>query len=239
MKKCCLNCAFCARYKDAPPVSLTDAERKQALSGNFDFVGKEQKALKEWQEQYKKNYEDLAQGKYHDQLGGPRVLEILTRANNPDDFTMMRFPDPIVQLFGMPDYPVAPYKDYLVCWHKLWNFENKENELSSLNKKNKCLFFYPYDRKGNKSFEGCEKEREALLAKSRFTATNWLVVLGIFVTILIFAIQTWNNRQVDFRPKLSKTKENHIQEQPFKIDKNTANTFPTKVESKGSKNGSN
>ena len=34
-----------------------------------------------------------------------------------------------------------------------------------------------------------------MLAKSRFMTTNWLVILGIFVTILIFAIQTWNNRQ--------------------------------------------
>jgi uncharacterized membrane protein len=57
------------------------------------------------------------------------------------------------------------------------------------------MFFYPHNKKGNKSFEGCEKEREALLAKSRFMTTNWLVILGIFVTILIFAIQTWNNRQ--------------------------------------------
>lgn len=201
MKKCCLNCVFCSRYKDAPLNALTNEERKQAFCGNFNFIGKEQREQKEWQKQYRQHYQDLSQCKYHDQLGGPRVLEILTEANNPDDFTMMHFPDPIVQLFGMPDYPIAPYKDYLVCWHKLWNFENKENELSSLKKKNKCLFFYPYNRKGNKSFEGCEKEREALLAKSRFTATNWLVILGIIVTILIFAIQKWDNRRIETQPE--------------------------------------
>lgn len=238
MKKCCLNCAFCARYKDAPPVFLTDEERKQALSGNFDFVGKEQRALKEWQNQYKKNYTDLAQGKYHDQLGGPRVLEILTRANNPNDFTSMHFPDPVVQLFEMPDYPTAPYQDYLLCWHKLWNFQGKEDLFPTLKNKNKCLFFYPYNQKGNKSFDGCEKEREALLAKSRFTTTNWLVILGIFVTILIFAIQTWSNKQVDQQPKPPKV-ESHTQIQPPQINKNIANTPPDKVKSKGSKNGSN
>jgi hypothetical protein len=33
------------------------------------------------------------------------------------------------------------------------------------------------------------------LAKGRFATTNWLVILGIFVTILIFAIQTLGSKQ--------------------------------------------
>lgn len=192
MKKCCLNCVFCARYINNLTNTLTDEERKQAFLGNFDFVGKEQRAQKTWQLQYKKIYEDLSRGVYHDKLGGPRVLEILTSANNPNDFRIMSFPNPIIEMFNLPPYPDAPYQDFLVCWHNLWNFQGKEQEFSSLNQKNKCLFFYPYNQKGHKSFEGCEKEREALLAKSRFTIANWLVIWGIFVTILIFAVQKFS-----------------------------------------------
>lgn len=191
MKQCCLNCAFCARCVNNSLNFLTNDERKQALADNFDFIGKEQRIRKEWQKQYKQIYEDLRKGKYDKRLGGgPRVLDILTEANNPDDFTQMKFPDPIIEIFQLAPYPDAPYNDYLVCWHELWNLKNKENEYSSLKEKNKCLFFYPYDRKGNKSFEGCEKERVALLNRHNFTITNWLVILGIVVSIVIYILQT-------------------------------------------------
>ena len=191
MKQCCLNCAFCARCVNNSLNFLPHDERKQALANNFDFIGKGQRAQKEWQKQYKQIYEDLRKGKYNKQLGGgSRVLDILTSANNPDDFTKMKFPDPIIEIFQLPPYPDAPYNDYLVCWHELWNFKNKENECPSLKQKNKCLFFYSYDKKGNKSFEGCEKERIALLNRHNFTITNWLVILGIAVSIVIYILQS-------------------------------------------------
>jgi predicted negative regulator of RcsB-dependent stress response len=38
--------------------------------------------------------------------------------------------------------------------------------------------------------------------------TNCLVILGIFVTILIFAIQTWNSRQTIQTQEVVTTKEN-------------------------------
>lgn len=193
MKQCCLNCAFCARCVNNSLNFLPHDERKQAWGNNFNFIGKEQRAQKEWQKQYKQIYEDICKGKYHQQLGGgSRVLDILSQSDRPDDLAIINPQNPIIQLFGLPPYPMAPYNDYLLCWHELWNFKNKESEYSSLKEKNKCLFFYPYDRKRNKSFEGCEKEREALLTKNRFITTNWLVILGIFVTILIFAIQKFD-----------------------------------------------
>lgn len=196
MKKCCLNCAFCARYIDNSANALTEEEHKQALAGNFDFIGKEQRAQKEWQAQYTKIYTDLSRGVYHEKLGGGRnVMEILTHSSRPDDFPGIWYPNAIVETFGMPVCPQAPRQDFLGCVHDLWNFQGKEKEFPTLNNKNDCLFFYPYNKKGNKSFEGCEKEREALLAKSRFITTNWLVILSIFVTILIFAIQTLGTKQ--------------------------------------------
>lgn len=189
MKKCCLNCAFCARYINNSANSLTAEEHAQALKGNLDFVGKEQKAKKEWQLRYKQIYDDLSAGKYHDKLGGMNVLEILERANNPDDFTVTHFPDPITELFGLPPYPDAPFQDFLLCMQDLWNFKDKKNDFSSLNQKNKCLFFYPYNRKGNKSFEGCEKERVALQNINQFRITNILVIFGIIVSIFIYFLQ--------------------------------------------------
>lgn len=186
MKKCCLNCAFCARYINNSANSLTVEEHTQALAGNFDFIGKEQRARKEWQLRYKRIYDDLRTGKYNDKLGGMNVLEILMHANNPDDFTEMHIPDPIIERFELPSYPDAPYQDFLACVQDLWSFKNKTNDFSGLNKKNKCLFFYPYNRKGNKSFEACEKERSASQDKRRFEITNWLVILGIGISILTY-----------------------------------------------------
>lgn len=214
MKKCCVNCAFCLRTKDygCSPLRdpskrfvysiLNDEERKKAFSGDFNFVGSEIKARIDWEKQYNQIIDNMKKGMYNEQLGGPTVLELLTNVPNN------RISQKIVDLFRLPQLPEAPDADYLSCWHNLWNFKDKEKELSTLNDKNDCLFFYPYNKKGNKSFEGCEKEREALLAKSRFMTTNCLVILGIFVTILIFAIQTWNSRQTIQTQEVVTTKEN-------------------------------
>lgn len=216
MKKCCLNCAFCARYINNSANSLTAEEHAQALKGNLDFVGKEQKAKKEWQLRYKQIYDDLSAGKYHDKLGGMNVLEILERANNPDDFTVTHFPDPITELFGLPPYPDAPFQDFLLCMQDLWNFKDKKNDFSSLNQKNKCLFFYPYNRKGNKSFEGCEKERVALQNINQFRITNILVIFGIIVSIFIYFLQRNDSSKI-----IAPTSEKSI----IKIE-NTSNIAP-------------
>lgn len=215
MKKCCVNCAFCLRKKeklifngrdwlnDVSSNIFTDEERQKAFSGDFNFVGSEIKARIAWEKQYNQIIDNMKKGMYHDQLGGGRnVLELLQNTSHNS------ISQDIIYLFGLSQPPEAPNEDYLSCWHNLWNFKDKKDELSTLNKKNDCLFFYPYNKKGNKSFEGCEKEREALLAKSRFMTTNWLVILGIFVTILIFAIQTWNNRQSNPQQEIVIIKEN-------------------------------
>lgn len=202
MKKCCVNCAFCLRTKDygCSPLRdpskrfvysiLNDEERKNALKNNFDFLGEEIRKRIEWEAQYNQILDNMKKGMYHDQLGGGRnVLELLQNTSHNS------ISQDIIYLFGLSQPPEAPDADYLSCWHNLWNFKDKKDEFSALNQKNDCLFFYPYNKKGNKSFEGCEKERKALLSKSRYTTTNTLVILGILVTILIFAIQKWDSRQ--------------------------------------------
>ncbi len=201
MKKCCVNCAFCLRTKDyrySPirnPVNrfvygiLNDEERKKALSNNFDFLGEEIRKRIKWEAQYNQILDNMKKGMYHEQLGGSVVLELLTNTSND------RISQRIIDVFGLPQPPESPDADYLSCWHNLWDFKDKKDEFSALNQKNDCLFFYSYNKKGNKSFEGCEKERKALLSKSRYMTTNTLVILGILVTIIIFAIQKWDNRQ--------------------------------------------
>lgn len=211
MKKCCVNCAFCLRTKDYGHNStnrfiygiLDNEERKNALNNNFDFLKAEIKKRAEWKAQYNQILDNMKKGMYSEHLGGGRnVLELLTHESmHQGQYTLF-------SIFGMPQRPDAPDADYLSCWHNLWNFKDKKDDFSILNQKNDCLFFYPYNKKGNKSFEGCEKEREALLAKSRFITTNGLVILGIFVTIIIFAIQTWNNYQSNLQQEIVTAEEN-------------------------------
>lgn len=201
MKKCCLNCAFCLRKKeklifnsrglvnDVSSKIFTDEERQKAFLGDFNFVGSEIKARNDWEKQYYQIIDSMKKGMYNGQLGGPQVLELLQHSSR--GMALQK----IIELFGLPQPPESPDADYLSCWHNLWDFKDKKDEFSALNQKNDCLFFYPYNKKGNKSFEGCEKEREALLSKSRYTTTNTLVILGILVTIIIFAIQKWDSRQ--------------------------------------------
>lgn len=216
MKKCCANCAFCARYINNSANSLTTEEHTQAIAGNFDFVGKKQRIQKAWQSSYKKIYSDLSAGKYNKQFGGMNVLEILEHANNPDDFTITHFPDSITECFRLPPYPDAPYQDFLICMQDLWNFKDKKNDFSSLNQKNKCLFFYPYDKKGNKSFDGCEKERVALQNINQFRITNILVIFGIIVSIFIYFLQRNDSSKI-----IAPTSEKSI----IKIE-NTSNIAP-------------
>ena len=201
MKKCCLNCAFCLKKKeklifnsrglvnDVSSKIFTDEERQKAFLGDFNFVGSEIKARNDWEKQYYQIIDSMKKGVYNGQLGGPQVLELLQHSSRG------MASQKIIELFGLPQPPESPDADYLSCWHNLWDFKDKKDEFSALNQKNDCLFFYPYNKKGNKSFEGCEKERKALLSKSRYMTTNTLVILGILVTIIIFAIQKWDSRQ--------------------------------------------
>ena len=199
MKKCCLNCAFCIRCIDKTSYNmlalkptndditriLTNEERKQAFTGNFEFIGKEIRIQKVWEAQYEQMLDNMKKGMYHQQLGrGPQVLELLAQ----NSMSINKYS--LSSVFGMSPHSDAPDDDYLKCWHDLWNFiDNKDDDLKTLCKKNECLFFYPYNKKGNKSFNGCEKERVALQSQSRFRITNWLVILGIIVTIVTFFLQ--------------------------------------------------
>lgn len=191
MKKCCLNCAFCVHYKkktiqnglqfynqDTAAI-LSSEERNLAFTDNFEFIGREIKSQKLWENEYYQKLDNLKKGAYNHIIGGPTVLDLLEKEEH------YRGHFPLTSEFRMSPRPSAPDVDYLACWHDLWNSQNKEIELCSLKKKSKCLFFYPYTRKGNKSFKGCEKEREALLDLKHFNITNTLVIAGIIISIII------------------------------------------------------
>ncbi len=193
MKKTCLNCAFCMRCQDkhiwtgANFVSndtqalLTPPERAQAQKGDFSFIGAEKRAQNAWIEKYNQNLDALKQGRFNRIFGGPVVLELLQAKEVVS--TINGNPFPLREQFNMPECPAAPDADYMECWHKQWGPLSDEQDLASLNQPTKCFFFYPYTRKGNKTFDGCEKEREAALSAKRFCITNWLVIIGILATI--------------------------------------------------------
>ena len=197
MRKCCLNCVFCIHHKEKLVNNglhfyhnniesiLSSDERKQAFIDNFNFIGQEIKEKRAWEMEYNQKLDDLKNGIYNSILGGPKVLDLLMKEETHKGCFYL------ANEFGMSSYPDAPDADYLACWHKLWNFRNNEKELTSLKNKCKCLFFYPYNRKENKSFEGCEKERVALLDQKHFAITNALVIAGIIVTILIYFLQKY------------------------------------------------
>ena len=194
MKKCCLNCAFCMRCKEYTHFNgtqfyssdtkelLAQPEREKAYKNDFSFLGAEKKRQQEWDSEYNKKVETLKSGALNDIVGGPRILELLVSATTLNDKYAL------ADKFGMPKRPDAPNEDYMSCWHDLWNFNQDDKLLNSLNDETKCLFFFPHNKKGNKSFKGCEKERVALQDKNRFTITNTLVVAGIVVTIIVAVI---------------------------------------------------
>lgn len=194
MKKCCLNCAFCMRckkytrfngtqfYSDDSKELLTLSEREKAYKNDFSFLGAEKKKRQEWDDEYNRKVDALKSGALNNTVGGSRILELLTLASTAVD----RFS--LADKFQMPKRPDAPDEDYMSCWHDLWDFSQDDKLLNTLNDETKCLFFFPYNKKGNKSFNGCEKERVALQDKNRFTVTNTLVVAGIVVTIIAAVI---------------------------------------------------
>lgn len=197
MKHSCINCAFCIHcqnkitlvessiFQDKKEKLLTDDERKSAKENNFSFIGLAKRKQKEWLERYDQKIDDLKKGKYNHIIGGPQVLEMLLQNDMASRLTpgySNRYP--LRDTFGMEPIPQAPDQDYLACWHDLWNFEKEPEKYSSINNKNKCLFFYPYTQKGNKSFEGCEKERQARLSLDRFYKTNIFVGIGILLTFI-------------------------------------------------------
>lgn len=162
---------------------LMETERSQAQNEDFSFIGAEKKAQDIWKQKYDRFLTQLAQG---NSLRGPRALELLLQEPNVSPGGKRTYA--LKDFFNMGDMPVAPDIDYMLCWHKQWGPETDPQQLAQLNQPNKCFFFYPYTKKGNKSFDGCEKEREAALAANRFKVTNGLVIGGILATVCSMAL---------------------------------------------------
>ena len=208
IKKTCINCVFCVRCKqfvarnfsDFIPhditLSLSSEEHQKAKEKDFSFLEKEKREQDIWIQAYNENLDKLKKGYYNSRWGNQNVLELLLKSQEA-----LSIADgnsyPLAKSFGMSECPQAPQKDYLYCWHNFWNCDNNDVKLSTLNDKNKCLFFYPYTQKGNKSFEGCEKERQAKLNQNHFYITSFLVILGIVIafatSMMIYSCQLRDN----------------------------------------------
>ncbi len=233
MKKCCLNCAFCIRnkntwisnfgvdsYWDPEECELSIEEREKIKNNDVSFVGAAKKEKEKWVKEYNERIE--AEDNYINSC-----LSSLNKENNETVFSSKqrrealsifgneKYPDS--ERLGMGKCPEAPDKDYLSCWHDFWNFQDNEPELATLKEKNKCQFFFSYDKKGKRSFKACEKERVASLDKKRFYVTNLLVILGIFASIIIYQLQKTDGEQT-----LSFVQNGleHIQKQETEIKNN-------------------
>ena len=214
MKKCCLNCTFCLRKKeklifngrdwlnDVSSNIFTDEERQKAFSGDFNFVGSEIKSRIDWEKQYNQIIDNMKKGMYNGQLGGPQVLELLQYSSRG------MASQKIIELFGLQQPPEAPDTDYLSCWHNLWDFKDKEHDFSGLDKKNECLFFYPYTKKGNKSFEGCEKvKNRKFLHKSGIFCTKKAQSCTIFAQRFSrFVFGYFQNGKTHFKTKKERSR---------------------------------
>lgn len=191
MKKTCLNCAFCMRCQDKhiwigtncvsndTQALLTPSERGQAQKGDFSFIGKAKQLQNEWKQKYNFLLQALVEGR---SLKGPQALELLIKEKDVSPGGERTYA--LKNVFNMGEMPSAPEADYMACWHKQWGPLSDKQDLANLNQPTKCFFFYPYTYKGNKSFDGCEKERDAALSAKRFCITNWLVIGGILATIV-------------------------------------------------------
>lgn len=157
---------------------LSAEEREKAYKNDFSFLGSEKKKQQVWDDEYNRKIDALKKGALNDVIGGPAVLELLMLESTYSGKY------PLASKFQMSQRPDAPEDEYLSCWHDLWIFKQDDTLLHTLNNKTKCPFFFSYNKKGNKSFDGCEKERVALQDKNRFIITNLLVIAGIIVTII-------------------------------------------------------
>lgn len=165
---------------------LMETERSQAQNEDFSFIGAEKRIQATWIQEYNQKLDALKKGMFNSKIGGRMALELLQAQSTISKIEGN--PYPLREQFGLPPCPSAPNEDYLSCWHKQWGPETDPQQLAQLNQPNKCFFFYPYTKKGNKSFDGCEKEREAALAANRFKVTNGLVIGGILATVCSMAL---------------------------------------------------
>ena len=76
---------------------------------------------------------------------------------------------------GMSERPCAPNYDFISCFEKGWSENRDRNEKKDLRFliKHKCPFYFSYKKKGYKTLETCQKQRDHNKESFRFLITNF------------------------------------------------------------------
>lgn len=211
-KKSCLTCAFCMRnrgYFDSSLLNInhnwsydersaTKEEREKFLVGNFSIIGERIRQYKEWDKQYKeaenkynKEYENQ-QKNLKKTLGFSIPLNPLSvcRMSN-QSYLKNTISQEELNLLGINDPPEnVPEYDRLACWQEQWTEKDITNDTINEQRNNlktkHCDFYFPYNKKGNMSFEACEKQRQENIEKSRFLQS--VILYPIITGLIVWAI---------------------------------------------------
>jgi hypothetical protein len=241
-KRNCLSCAFCLRNKkykkqfitnNGISQFLTKKERLMATSGDFDFFKEERNKIEEWEIIFNQKREELdrkewdqirlkADEAFKDNKLYKNIKHLLSKNDNNKNYTKCRIvyqdnsvPENELKELGLEPCPPIPDKDYLFCWHEQWN-ENKNPELipkrADLTNR-KCQFYFPFDKKGDKTLEACEKERGSNLDHSRFLITCGLTILAII------GLQTMINwfSNIDFKKNIINVRKNTVKQKQIEL----------------------
>ena len=171
--KCCRSCAFmvCNEWRNgflsAPghqrQESATAAFRSAVLHGSLTLIGQR---LRDWDE-YAERYR-IAELQHAPGEAYLRGLSLSPFASY-DKW----------EEYGLPEPPVRPPADeWLSCWHAQWTEGRVRADAvcpTFLNS-HSCDFYFPFDRKGKRDLDGCEKQRVHELDKGRY-------VLNVIITV--------------------------------------------------------
>jgi hypothetical protein len=191
----CLTCTFCTRNKDTwlsnfykPELSrwrrvqetLNVSERMALRKGEDDFIGREIRDAKLWDEQFKQERENLRQQSGASLYAMSLQRGILPRSRNDLDEEAANY--------GMPPRPKTPDEDYLSCFHQQWDESTDtaiQKDRQTFLAHKQCSFYYPSTKIHGETLEACEKNRKDAQERSRFLVTTILIVIGIVATIVL------------------------------------------------------
>lgn len=193
MKKCCITCAFClkkVKYLQYGFAKIMDNGQKanlymeevvSALNEDFSFLSKEKDSYEKWHNTYAEKKEakrkkDIAEKEAFGNILPKNFKSLFPSVNNKTS---------IAQIYMAGDK--SRYNDYkelgintpppddveysaLCCEENCWE-QIKNTEIAKLKERTlpetDCEFYFPLEKKYEKSLNVCRKEREAYKQKNR------------------------------------------------------------------------
>jgi len=192
--KSCLDCVFCLRHKDywisflhSPNNSywrneeynLTKKEISELKKGTASFLSEDKRKYDKWLEEYEKKEKELDKRMIEAQQSNYTCEKFTDFNRKIDDFFGEKYDR--YKEFGMEEMPEVPTRDYLSCWKEQWNADCNTEILKTL-KSHRCKFFYPLNKKGEKTLPACNEEVLYKLDNKKF----WKgIVYGAVATLCV------------------------------------------------------